>query len=787
MSLRFESTVRKSPAIIYLFFIIIGIVSIRFFPVKVCFLLYTLLFLFIIILLFYILNLRLSSLIIDILLIPTLIVAVMFTSGLRENFPIKEWMEKGNMEHLGMLLEVPVMEGKNKVFNVRLINSLNRSFSPSIIRVYARTLEQDIGYGDIILFRGILEKPAVARNPGGFNYRTFLKRKGVQYISYIKNGAITYIGHSRVNPFLKSVIFPLREYCTKVISKNLDDIHSSLLQGLMVGQRGNIPREVKDIFSDAGVIHILAVSGLHVGIISLFLFVVFRCFRLPFSISIFLSCFLLILYAFLTNLRPSVVRATIMFVFIMFGMLSQRRVIIINIIALSAILILILKPEDLFDVGFQLSYAATFSIVILSQRIYDCFPLRLKGLRVLRNFIILPFSVSLAAQLGTAPIIAFYFYKLPIIAPIANIAIVPIVSLVIPIGFLTVLANIIHPIFSAILSGANWLLLHLMLKLSIFFSNIPYLLLWLKRPTPLFFVFYYPLLFTFFLLHAQKRFKFFIFTSLVIANIFIFGKVWNISHRELKVDFLDVSQGDASIIEFPNSEICIVDGGRRSDYVDYGEKVLTPFLRSKGIKRINTIIATHPDVDHYGGLITVLENFKVDKLFLNGSSKMTFLYRKMLDTAKERGVPIYNIHKSETIWLGDYPLYVLNPPVLKGFVLPSNEGSIVFKFGYGAQTFLFTGDFSNKILKLPSILMASTVLKFPHHGARFGDERRFLSNVHPEITSISVGKDNPYGHPTKENIAILDSLKSRIYRTDRDGAIILKTDGKEIWVKTMIK
>ena len=783
-----KTFIRRVPALSYLFFISVGIISAKFISINEFLLVYILLFLFNVLFLLYIIWRRIRSVVIDLLLLFSLFVASMFTFTVRAHLPYREEIKCNAKEHFGMLLQNPIRQGKKIVFNVRLINNEIGSFLPFIAKVYVNELEQDIGYGDVIRFEGWVKEPPLVRNPGEVNYRDFLKRKGIYYITYIKRGDVNCIGHVRVNPFIRKIIFPIKEYCGRAISKNLDTIHGSLLQGLTLGQRGDIPKEIRNFFSDAGVVHILAVSGLHVGIISFFLFILFRGLHIPFNQSIILTCFLLIVYAFLTELRPPVVRATIMFIFIMLGLLSQKRIVLLNIIAASAILILMLNPLDLFDTGFQLSYAATFSIVILHQKIYNCFPKRLKEIKILRNFVILPFSVSLSAQLGTAPIVTFYFFKIPIIAAIANIIIVPLVSLVIPTGFLTAAGSILHPVISRILAAANWFLLHLIIKASMFFSNLPHLLLWVRRPTVLFFVLYYPTLFTFFVLKSRKRAKFFLFASLVILNIIVFTKVWRIYNPVLNVAFLDVSQGDASVIEFPSNEVCIVDGGRRSDYVNYGERVITPFLRSKGIKNVSAVIATHPDVDHYGGLISVVENFNVEKLLINGSPKVTFLYRKLLDTAKNSGVQVYNIRKGEVIWIGDYPLYVFNPPILKGMeFLPSNEGSIVFKFGYGDITFLFTGDFSNRIVKLPLLFMHSTILKFPHHGARFSDERGFLSAINPEITTISVDKNNPFGHPAKVGIAILDSLKSQIYRTDEDGAIILRTDGKAVRIEKTIK
>ena len=786
--LDFRFLIRRAPALPCLLLISIGFLFAKFISIRGIFLVFILTFVFIVLLFLFFIHRGFQPLVVDILLISSLVISSMLTYRIWDNFPNRKRDKENENIHLGVLLQDPVEKGERVVFNVRLINRNEGNFLPYTAKIYAEGLEDKIGYGDVIKFLGFLKEPSRVSNPGEFDYYELLKRRGEHFVAYLNKDNVELIGHIKVNPLYKKIIFPFKKYCMKAMSKNLDNTHSSLLQGLTLGQRGNIPKEIKKIFSDAGIIHILAVSGLHVGIISFFLFIIFRGLHIPFNVSIVLTCILLIVYALLTGLRAPVVRSTIMFSFIMLGMLTQKRIMLLNIIAASAILILILNPLDFFDIGFQLSYVATFSIVILYKRIFDVFPVRLKESRFIRNFFILPLSISLSAQLGTAPIIAFYFFKLPVIAPISNIVIIPLVSLVMPIGFLTVAGNIVHPVISEILSGANWFLLHLIIKASQFFSSLPRMLLWVKRPTILFFLLYYPVLITFFVLEKWRRIKFFIFASLVIFNIVVFTKVWRTFHPQLIVTFLDVSQGDASVIEFPDNGVCIVDGGKRNNYVDYGERVIKPFLHSKGIKHLDAVIATHPDVDHYGGLITVIENFDVKKLLINGSSKVSYLYRKLLNTAKDRGVPVYRIHKGEVIRIGNYPLYVLNPPILKEIeFLPSNEGSIVFKFGYGDITFLFTGDFSNRIVKLPSHLLNSTVLKYPHHGARFYDERRFLSAVNPKMTTISVGRNNPFGHPSKTGIAILDSVKSQIYRTDRDGAIIFRTDGKVVRVEKTIK
>lgn len=783
----FRTSIKRIPALFYCAVIVSGIVFARFGHFPITAIAYILLSVLIVIFILYVSLKRNLLFLVDFALILCLFLSAILMFSIKDATPFVDEFDSLDDSYLGMLLNNPICTGKNDVLKVQLVSRKDRHFLPTVVRIQMEESGKNLRYGDVVLFSGKLRKAAGLRNPGGLDYAAYLKRKDIDYVSYVKPNDLISSGHIRRNPIFEKLVFPLQTYCKRAISHNLSGVHRALLLGLTLGLPEEIPREVKEMFSNAGVVHILAVSGLHVGIISFFLFILLRGLRISFGFSVIISCVFLIFYAFLTGLRAPVVRSTIMFVFIMIGLLSQRRIIIENLIAASAILILLFNPEALFDAGFQLSYAATFSIVLFSQKIYNCFPERLREKKIVRNYVLLPFSVSFAAQLGTAPIVAYYFFRLPLAASIANLVVVPLMSLAIPTGFLSMAGGVIHPVIAKVLTGANWIFLDLIIRASDFFSSIPHLLFWVKKPSVFFFLAYYPGVFLVFFLNGIKRMKFIVFASLIILNLFVFLKVWQAYHPLLSIAFLDVSEGDASFLEFPDGDCCLVDGGRRSAYVDYGEKVLIPFLRSKGIERLNTVIVTHPDADHYGGLITIIRKFNVERLLINGSDKITFLYRKLLTTARNNGVPVYNIHSGEVFWVGGYPMYVLNPPILKGLDLSSNEGSIVFKFGYGEKTFLFTGDFSNRILKLPSDLLPSTVLKFPHHGAEFGNERRFLSNVHPEVTTISVGENNIYGHPAGKNIAILDSLHSRIYRTDRDGAIILRTDGKRMWVKTIVK
>jgi competence protein ComEC len=719
-----------------------------------------------------------------------LLLGLFFASTLFSSLRYHSAVEYGSPEfqkiHAGVVVHPPVRGRGNYVCTVKLIDPSGGIFLQNGVKVYFSDSLGNLSCGDLLYFVSELRKPTNATNPGGFNYRDYLRKESIDFVTYVKEGDVRVVSHIFSPLFYERILFPLRSAFIHSLSKYLDRVYSSLLVGLTIGYRSEISQELREVFSDVGIIHILAVSGLHVGIISMFLFILFRTIRIPYKGAITLTCFVIIFYAFFTGLRPPVVRATTMFVFILIGILSEKRIMLLNILAASAILILILNPFDLFDTGFQLSYIATFSIIILFPRIFDLVPEKLTNLRVVRNFIVIPFSISLAAQLGTAPVIAFHFFKVSSIAPFTNLLVVPLVSLIIPVGFITVVVDAIHPFLAKVVTGANWILLHAILKISHGVSRIPFSVLSTKRPSLFFFILYYPLLVIFFHVRRKTKIKLLVYTVLITSNIVVLNRVYHVYHPRTVVHFLDVGQGDASVIEFPGRELCVVDGGRRSFYSDYGEMVVKPFLLSKGISHIHTVIATHPDVDHYGGLITLVEEFSVGRLLINGVLKKSALYTRLLSTAQKRDVPVFTIHSGEVVKVGEWPLYILNPPISgEGEYLPSNESSIVFKFGHGDISFLFTGDFSNEIFEIPPSLLPATILKYPHHGARFNRERDFLNSVNPQIASISVGKDNPFGHPSRSGILILDSLHTTIYRTDRDGAVRVETDGKNIEIETI--
>jgi competence protein ComEC len=260
----------------------------------------------------------------------------------------------------------------------------------------------------------------------------------------------------------------------------------------------------------------------------------------------------------------------------------------------------------------------------------------------------------------------------------------------------------------------------------------------------------------------------------------------------LEVTFLDVDQGDSIFISTPSGKNILIDGGKRAippySKFDAGKEVVLPFLKNKGVKRIDTLIATHPDVDHIGGLLAVLDsNIQIDRVLDPGHRHTSYTYRDFLKKIERRKETKYYQPRADQVlnWGDEVKVQVLSPAHLfRG----SNNSSIVIKLEFGDISFLLTGDAEKEaegeMVSRYGNKLKGTVLKASHHGSRTGSSLNFLKAVNPRVAVISCGKKNKFGHPHKEVMDKLARFKVKVYRTDYQGNITFTTDGKKVWVKT---
>lgn len=649
-----------------------------------------------------------------------------------------------------------------------------------------------LSYGTLIQFEAVVTYPGTARNPGEFDLRHYLHLQGIYARAFIEDHGTIHLFGTSGNWFFREIVYPLR----KSIAYNLDwyvgGDEAKFLKGLTIGDRSEIPSEVKTSFINSGVMHILAVSGLHVGLITIILVVVLAAVRIPETPRIVLICLMLIVYIFLTGSSPSVVRAVIMAIVLFGAKLFDRKLDIVNSLAVAALIILFWDARQLFMPGFQLSFAAVLSIVLLYPIFYSWWknlPEWLVGPR-LTDGVVRLFCLSLAAGLGTLPFTALYFGKIPVIGFLANIVVVPMSGLVLAAAMTTTLFSFVWDTAALLYAAVAKLVTAVLLESVKFFGGFTFSYLD-ARFSLLDTIGFYAVL-ALILSFGRWSFKRMMIAVLVFMNMILYGWIlgWVDRDNLLRVTFLDVGQGDAAFVEFPHGETMLIDAGPRGLHRDAGARFVVPFLKAKGVSQLDAIVLTHPHSDHLGGVPAVLRSIPVSKVIDAGSYAKSAIYEEYLRLVDSVQAPRQILLGGHQIsGFADVRIYVVHPSGVFAEVDTSgrtnlNNQSLVLRIVYGSTSILFSGDAEEiaeeTIVHRYGDFLRSDVLKVGHHGSTTSSTGDFLSAVRPGIAVISVGKNNKFRHPSPDVLARLAYNNVKTYRTDEHNAVVLVSDGK-LW------
>ena len=647
-----------------------------------------------------------------------------------------------------------------------------------------KNIYTQLNAGNKIYLTGTYQKGREKRNPGEFDYDKYLKSKSITglFISY-NTDSINILSNQK--DYFKSSLHSVR----KLIDETIHELHNpqtaGLLRGLLLADRSEIDYETKNEFINSGVVHILAVSGLHVGYVLVIIIFIFGRF------GIYLRSILIILglaaFMFLTGVPPSVFRATLMSVVIIIAFLSNRSTNIINSISIAAFIILLLNPNEIYNPGFQLSFSAVLAIGILYPYLQKMiFKLNLKHKWL--EYILLFFGVSLSAQIGTLPFTLAYFSKLSVVALFANLIVIPAVGVIIGIAFVTVFIGVISNSIAIYFAAANDLLSGWMIDFIKYTGQLDFSFLWIRNYSLYDSIIFY-LGLALVLLVLRKISKVYIKIVLVMilsATILIYSQFDNkelLDKNVLSIFMIDVGQGDSFLIKFPNGKTALIDAGEANPYIDNGERVIIPLLDNLRIRKIDYGFISHLDLDHYGGFVSLLHNDRITEIFrpMPDSSKKSIRLEKYLSQKKIK-TKIYDKYSFD---VGNVKIYFLNDPYNYSYKkFSSNDKSGVIKIVFGNTSFLFVGDCEHPgeyfLASNFGKMLDSDVLKVGHHGSATGSSNAFLNLVSPEISLVSAGIKNKFNHPSDRVINSLEEINSIIHRTDKSGGVLLESDGKNI-------
>ena len=691
-------------------------------------------------------------------------------------------------------------------------------------------------YGERLRVRGTLREPSPQRNPGGFDYRFFLRTQGLDAYMHAQAHQAEPAGEGDTG-LLRSTAFALRSEMITGIQSSLPSPHDDLLTAILFGQRDRLPEDVQENFQRSGAGHLMSVSGMHVGLVAGLFLALFRRFRLHGPTWTVVAIILVFGYAYLTGMRPPALRASLMISLGLLAVLWGRERDFPAALSLAALATLLYNPLLLFTVGFQLSYAATLAIYylypVLERELFFWVPRYLKSL----------LSVTLAAQLGVLPLMAYHFHQVPAAALFFNLLFLPVMALVVGLGLVGSLLYLLLPALSLPAFLANLPLLGYLLYVSSL-AAAPSVLLEIRPPSTVLIVAlylvlallaaaYYRLcpaacpaqlitlpgqkgetrmagddgpagdpgrLFTvenFKLAAAAVRqasggvpWKTVVMVVLIIALAWWWVLPAAIPDT-MEVAFIDVGQGAAVYLETSCGFTALVDAGGELPFRDnvgkeVGERIILPFLYHRGVRELDLVVITHPHEDHYGGFIPVIGEIPVETLMISPVSRENSTYSEMLEEAREKDMEIKKVTRGKTFSPApELFLEVMLPPeeLYRNTGCDLNNNSVVLHAAYGEQDFLLTGDMEEEAIR--DLLerekdLSANVLKVPHHGGYFESVEEFLSAVDPAIAVIQVGENNPFDHPHPDITAALDEAGITTFRNDHHGAVIFRTDGTNL-------
>ena len=690
--------------------------------------------------------------------------------------------------------------------------------------------------GQSVMCEGTLNVFTHERNPGGFDAWSYYRSRNVDY--QLEESSIM---------VLQKDTWPVREGLRQLRIRLVEQIQALMgtedagfLEAVLLGEKADFDEDMKAQYQMAGIAHIIAISGLHLGLLGMGIYRFLRKYTLPVLPSAFVAGTLIVLYGLLTGMSGSCQRAIVMMLISFGGRILIRAYDMLSAMSLAALLILIFAPLQLFDAGFLLSFGAVFGVAIL-QELRKYWKQRSKvlddswgkesvkgegikkkqekeigeGIKkrqekeigegtkkrqekeigrktkyILRNFRD-SLLTTLAIQIVTLPVLIWFYYEIPMYSIFLNLIVIPLMSLLIPVALIGIVISLFwFDLGVMVMKPVTWMI-HFYNALAVGSNRLPFSHLVTGKPEiwqVILYVFVVAMLIALVCCWGIKRVR-----LLMIAGLFLscIGGALLLGERNLKIDMLDVGQGDGLVVRTPAKQVILIDGGSSSEKKLY-QYTYRPYLLSQGITYIDMVIVSHGDSDHISGILELMEQgYPIGKLVLPDISDPDEHYLNLRNKAQSYGIPVTYLSRGQSIVEEELVLTCIHP--ISGYHCEDpNEYSTTVSLTFRDFSMLFTGDLGGDAeQEVADYLNAKnlcgiesyTVLKVGHHGSKSSTSAELLNQVRPRYALISAGRNNRYGHPHKETLQSLDLYGAKIKSTQKEGAIRMETDGQTLFWK----
>lgn len=702
------------------------------------------------------------------IVILTILLSCIYNTMIKEQYDSK-YKEIQHIELIGTIVQEYSAEEYSKQYIIKVV-SINgdTNFKDTQLLVNEKIGKENISnakYADLVSIVGTFSKGKHNTNYKGYNYNEYLRSKEIYGIVETETNYIRVCKNNNINLYNNS-LHKLYNLIKQKIYLILPEDTADICVALILGDKSNIENSVIENFSESSLSHILAISGMHMSyIILLSSFILKFCDKKKSKIAII---FIIILFCNLVGNSESIVRASIMAITHIIGDLLHRKSDSITNLSISGLLILMINPYAIKSMSFVLSFGGTLGIILFYKLIKNKIDyIKIFNKNATTKYVKESMAISISANIIIIPIIAMYFNKISFIFIISNIFANMLLSIIMPLIITFLFMSFISINITKFLSFILNSFLYLLLYLSNILSKMEILNFVVCTPYKITVIFYY-ILFILVLIKNNIRCKYII-KKLLKGIIIIYLSICVILNfikyvdTNMYIHFIDVGQGDSTLIITKSNKKILVDGGGSETGEDYiGKNILLPYLLDRRIKKLDYVMISHFDSDHCKGILYVMEKIKVENVIISKQGEFSENYNRFVEIVRNKRINVILVKSNMKIKIDkDTYFDILWPEetIIKENIL--NNNSIVAKLVYKNFSMIFTGDIEllaeEEIIKKYNL--KSTILKVAHHGSKTSSSEEFVEKAKPKIALIGVGENNKYGHPSKRTLDILNEIR----------------------------